>query len=125
MLRIIAGVILLQTLYFKFTGHPESILLFTKLGLEPWGRIGTGVLELITIILLIVPATAFAGALFGSGLMIGAITSHLLALGIESNGDGGELFVLAIVVLLCCLVTLLLQKEQGIRHINRYFKRNA
>ena len=122
-LRIIAAVILLQTLYFKFTGHPESVVLFTKLGVEPWGRIGTGVIELITGIMLLIPATAFIGAALGVGLMAGAIGSHLLVIGIESHGDGGQLFIMAIIVMVCCVVTLLIHKEEGIALWNKYFKK--
>jgi uncharacterized membrane protein YphA (DoxX/SURF4 family) len=113
LLRIAAAIILLQTLYFKFTGHPESVELFTKLGVEPWGRIGTGVIELAAGILLLIPATAFIGALVGAGLMTGAILSHLTVIGIESQGDGGQLFILAWVVLLCCILVLWLHKAQG------------
>ncbi len=97
--RIIAALILLQTLYFKFTGHPESVALFSKLGVEPWGRIATGIFELIAGVLLLLPATAFFGGLLGVGLMFGAIGSHLFVIGIESQGDGGYLFMLAILVL--------------------------
>ena len=61
-LRIIAAVILLQTLYFKFTGQPESVTLFTTLGMEPWGRIGTGIFELIGSILILIPRTTLPGA---------------------------------------------------------------
>jgi putative oxidoreductase len=121
--RIAAAVILLQTLYFKFTGHPESVELFTKLGVEPWGRIGTGVIELITGVLLLVPATAFIGALLGTGLMVGAIASHLLVIGIESKGDGGQLFMLAIVVLVLTLIIQFLHKDQGIMLFNQYLKK--
>ncbi len=123
LLRIAAAVILLQTLYFKFTGHPESVELFTKLGVEPWGRIGTGVLELITGILLLLPPTVFAGAFMGAGLMAGAIFSHLTVIGIESKGDGGQLFILAIVVLVCCLVIMLLHKQQGMAIFNSIFRK--
>lgn len=113
--RILAAGILFQTLYFKFTGHPESVELFTKLGVEPWGRIGTGVMELITGILLLVPATVFYGALLGVGLMAGAILSHLMVLGIQSQGDGGTLFILALVTLVCCLITLYIFRKEGKR----------
>ena len=123
LLRIAAALILLQTLYFKFTAHPESVELFTKLGVEPWGRIGTGVIELITGILLLIPATAFVGAFLGTGLMAGAILSHLTVIGIESKGDGGQLFTLAIVVLVLCLLIQLIHKEQGIALFNKYVKR--
>jgi putative oxidoreductase len=113
-LRIAAAAILLQTLYFKFTGHPESVELFTKLGVEPWGRIGTGVIELITGMLLLVPATAFIGAFLGIGLMSGAILSHLTVIGIESKGDGGQLFMLAIIVLVICIALCFIHLQQGI-----------
>ncbi len=113
-LRILAALILLQTLYFKFTAHPESVVLFTKLGVEPWGRIGTGVIELIAGVLLLIPFTAFLGALLGIGLMAGAIFSHLTIIGIESQGDGGELFILALVVMISCLLLTWIHKEQAI-----------
>ena len=113
-LRIVAAVILLQTLYFKFTGQPESVELFTKLGVEPWGRIGTGVIELITSILLLLPSTVFIGAFLGIGLMSGAILSHLFVLGIESKGDGGQLFMLAIIVLVLCVILSVIYKKQAI-----------
>ena len=122
-LRIVAALILLQTLYFKFTGHPESVELFTKLGVEPWGRIGTGVIELIASILLLIPSTVFVGAFLGVGLMAGAIVSHLTVIGIESKGDGGQLFILAITVMVCCLVILVLHKNQGIALWNKVFKK--
>jgi len=112
-LRIVAAIILLQTLYFKFSGAPESVDLFTKLGVEPWGRIGTGVVELFTGILLLIPSTAFLGAFLGMGVMTGAIGSHLLVLGIESAGDGGTLFILAIVVFVACLIAAILNLDQG------------
>jgi uncharacterized membrane protein YphA (DoxX/SURF4 family) len=111
--RIVAAVILLQTLYFKFTGHPESVELFSKLGVEPWGRIGTGVIELITGILLLIPSTAFLGGFLSMGLMFGAIASHLLVIGIESKGDGGLLFMLAVTVLILSAVIQFLHLQQG------------
>ena len=111
--RIVAALILLQTLYFKFTAHPESVALFTKLGVEPWGRIGTGVIELIAGIMFLIPTTAFIGAVLGIGLMAGAIFSHLTVIGIESAGDDGQLFMLAIVVLVCCIITLSIHIEPG------------
>lgn len=122
-LRIVAALILLQTLYFKFTGHPESVELFTKLGVEPWGRIGTGVIELIASILLLIPATVFVGAFLGLGLMAGAIVSHLTVIGVESKGDGGQLFILAITVMVCCLVILVLHKQQGVNLYNSFSKK--
>ena len=101
LLRIIAAVILLQTLYFKFTAQPESVQLFTKLGKEPWGRIGTGIAELITAILLLIPRTTLLGALMGVGLMAGAIFFHLTKLGINFGGDA-ILFSYAVITFVCC-----------------------
>jgi hypothetical protein len=120
-LRIAGAAILLQTLYFKFTGHPESVILFTKLGVEPWGRIGTGVFELITGLLLLITPTVFFGAMIGVGLMFGAIGSHLFIIGIESAGDGGQLFYLAITGLIICLLLALFYKKQGFEFLKRFF----
>lgn len=123
LLRLTAAIILFQTLYFKFGGHPESVELFTKLGVEPWGRIGTGVIELIASLLLIIPSTVFLGAFLGVGLMAGAILSHLTVIGIESKGDGGQLFMLAIIVLLCCLFLCFMHKAQAIQYLHKLTKK--
>lgn len=120
LLRIIAAIILLQTLYFKFSAHPESVELFTKLGAEPWGRIGTGIIELIASLLLLIPSTALIGALLGIGLMIGALGSHLTVIGIESKGDGGQLFMLAIIVLLACAIISIIHRADGIKLYHTY-----
>lgn len=100
--RIIAAVIMVQTLYFKFTAAEESVELFTQLGAEPWGRIGTGVLELIAAILILVPSTVWIGSLLSVGLMTGAILSHITVIGVLRN-DGGQLFIYALVVFACGL----------------------
>jgi uncharacterized membrane protein YphA (DoxX/SURF4 family) len=121
-LRIAAAIILLQTLYFKFSGQPESVELFTKLGAEPWGRYGSGIVELIASILLIIPRTAFWGAFLGVGVMSGALLSHIMVIGIESNGDGGFLFLLALIVFIACLIIMLIHKKQGLNLLNRLKK---
>ena len=102
--KLIAVVILVQTLFFKFTGAEESVYIFTKLGIEPFGRIGSGIVELIASILILIPRTTLLGALMGAGTMLGAIFSHLFVLGINVKNDGGELFILAIITLLCCTI---------------------
>ena len=96
--RLIVAAVLLQTLYFKFSGAPESVYIFSKLGLEPWGRIGSGVAELIAAVLLLLPATPAVGALLALGVISGALVSHLTRLGVEVQGDHGLLFGLALVV---------------------------
>lgn len=110
-LRLLAAAILLLTLRFKFTAHPESVILFTKLGVEPWGRIFTGMVELVAGILLIIRPTAILGAILAVGLMVGAIASHFLVLGIESAGDGGQLFMMAWVVLLASVAVVVLYRK--------------
>lgn len=109
--QIIAAIILAQTLFFKFTAAPESVALFTKLGVEPFGRIGAGDMELITVILLLIPRKAWLGAIFGIMTMGGAVMAHLTVLGIESNGDGGYLFFLALITLTCCLTVAYIRKS--------------
>jgi len=110
-LRLLAAVIMLQTLYFKFTGHPQSVALFTQLGMEPWGRIGTGVLELIASILILYPRTTGWGAALGLGLMGGALFFHLTKLGIVFDGDA-TLFIYALIAFLCCLVLFFKYRQQ-------------
>ncbi|HLL94655.1 MAG TPA: hypothetical protein VK404_06750 [Spirosoma sp.] len=110
--RLVAAIILLQTLYFKFGAQAESVYIFTKLGVEPWGRIGSGVVELIAAILILIPRTSWIGAGIGLGVMAGAILSHLTVLGIDILGDGGYLFFLGVVVAVSCVVILFLTRQQ-------------
>jgi len=110
--RIAAAVILLQTLFFKFTAAPESVYIFTKVGLEPWGRIGSGVAELIAAILILFPPTTWLGAGLALAVMAGAIFSQLTILGIVVMDDGGLLFGLALAVAVCSVVLLFLQRRR-------------
>src|SRR5262245_43073287 len=109
--RAAAAVILLQTLFFKFTAAPESVYIFTKVGLEPWGRIGSGVAELIAAILILIPATTWFGAGLALAVMTGAIFSHLTVLGIVVMNDSGLLFGLCLAVAACSIVLLFLQRR--------------
>jgi len=109
--RVVAAVILLQTLFFKFTAAPESVYIFTKVGLEPWGRIGSGIAELIAAILLFWPGLTWLGAGLALGVIGGAIMSHLTVLGIEVQGDHGLLFGLAVVVAVCSAILLFLYRR--------------
>jgi uncharacterized membrane protein YphA (DoxX/SURF4 family) len=110
--RAAAAGILLQTLYFKFTGADESVYIFTKMGMEPWGRYASGVAELIASIMLLIPRTAPVGAWLAAGVMAGAIGSHLTKLGIVVKDDGGLLFALAVMVLTCALTTAYIHRRQ-------------
>ncbi|HTJ77480.1 MAG TPA: DoxX family membrane protein [Rariglobus sp.] len=109
--RLIVAAILLQTLFFKFSGAAESVYIFTKVGQEPWGRYGSGVVELIASVLLFVPRLTPVGALLSLGTISGAIFFHLTKLGIVVQDDGGTLFALAIVVWLGSVLVLWLHRR--------------
>ncbi len=109
-LRIIAAVILLQTLYFKFTANPQSVKLFTIIGMEPWGRIGTGIIELIASVLILIPRTTGIGAFTGLGIMTGAIFFHLTKIGIVFDGDA-LLFIYAVIVFTCCATLVFIYRK--------------
>ncbi|MFP4845788.1 DoxX family membrane protein [Winogradskyella sp. PE311] len=110
-LRVIVAIILIQTLRFKFTAHPDSVYIFETVGLEPFGRIGIGVLELIAGILLLIPKTIWAGAALTLGLIGGAIMMHLTQLGIEVKEDGGVLFYTAILTFVLSGIILYSQRK--------------
>ena len=113
-LRLIVAVILVQTLFFKFTAAKESVYIFSTLGMEPWGRVGSGVFELVASILLLIPGTITVGAAMAMAATGSAILFHLFRLGIALTavGDHGELFALAIVVTLCSAGILLLHRQE-------------
>ena len=110
--RLIAVIILSQTLFFKFSGAAESIYIFTTVGMEPWGRIGIGILEFVAAAILLFNKTAWFGAVLAPGLMLGAIGMHLTKLGISVQGDGGYLFFLAVLVAVCSAFVLLRNKAK-------------
>ena len=122
LLRILAALILLQTLFFKFSAAPESVYIFSTLHMEPYGRIGIGILELIAGVLLLIPATTIYGAVLGIGLMSGAIFFHLTSLGISVLGDGGQLFIYALLVFISCFALLVMQRNKLISVGNSLLK---
>ena len=111
-LRLLAAVILLQTLFFKFSASEESVYIFSTIGMEPWGRIGTGIMELIAAILILIPRTTAFGALLAIGLMSGALFFHLTKLGIEIKGDGGLLFIYSLLVFISSAILLFVYQSQ-------------
>lgn len=128
LLQLLVAGILLQTLFFKFTAAEESVYIFSTVGqflgvggVEPWGRIGSGVVELVAAILLLVAATASLGAILTMGVMAGAIVSHLFIFGIEVKGDGGLLFGLALAAFAGSLIVLVLRRTQ-IPVVGRHFE---
>ena len=113
-LRLIVAVILLQTLFFKFSAAKESVYIFSTLGMEPWGRIGSGIFELVASILLFIPSTVTPGAAMALAATGSAILFHLTRLGIALTavGDHGELFALALVVSVCSMAVLLMHRQE-------------
>jgi hypothetical protein len=112
MLQVVVAVILLQTLFFKFTAAAESVYIFSTLGAEPWGRIGSGVVELIAAILLLVPSTITVGAGLALAVIVGAIASHLTILGIDVQGDGGLLFCRALTGVVASAAILVIRRGE-------------
>lgn len=120
--RLITAGILLQTLYFKFTAQPESVYIFTTLGMEPHGRIGSGIMELIAGILILIPPYTWIGAMMAMMVMLGAIFSHFTTLGIEVMDDGGQLFIYALIVFFgSCF--LLFHQRRDIPYLNKYLNK--
>ena len=122
-LRIIVAVILLQTLYFKFTAHPDSVHIFSALGVEPWGRIGLGIVELITALLIVLPKSKIIGMATSLVIILGAVFSHILILGINVSNDGGTLFSLAIIVLIATTIFLIMHKNELVLLTSKFKKK--
>ena len=118
LLRLTAAVILAQTLYFKFMASEESVYIFSALGIEPYGRIGTIIAELIAVILILIPRTTLFGAIMGCGILVGAIFAHLFVLGIEVKNDGGTLFILALIAFLCCIALVFKDRTKVMNLLN-------
>lgn len=119
LLQILVAAILAQTLFFKFTAAAESVYIFQSLGAEPWGRLASGIAELIAVILLLIPTLAVYGAGLTIGILSGAIGAHLFVLGIEVQGDGGLLFGLAVLATLASAGILFLRRHES--PLDRFF----
>lgn len=119
-ISIIIAIILLQTLFYKFSAAPESVYIFETVGLEPFGRIGIGVLELIASILILYRKTTVYGALLSFGIISGAIFLHLTKLGIEVHNDNGLLFYLAVIVFVLSSIILVIHKNKLSAIIKKY-----
>ncbi len=122
LVKLTAAGILIQTLFFKFSGAAESVFIFQTLGVEPFGRIGSGVIELIAAVLILLPKKAWLGALMASMTMVGAVVSHLFVLGIEVQNDGGTLFILALITLLCSVIVLFVERHKWLSLLATTFR---
>ena len=123
LLKVVITLIVGQTLFFKFSGAAESVYIFTTLGVEPWGRIMLGSLELLSIILLWIPKTTVYALILLLGMMSGAVASHLFVLGMEIMGDGGELFILGIVTWVAAVILLLTRLEEVKTLVMKFFSK--
>lgn len=120
-LRILAALIMLQTLYFKFSASPESVYIFSRVGMEPWGRIATGILELIASILILYPRTTYVGAIPALFIVAGAIWFHFTKLGISVMNDKGQLFIYALLVLISSLLLLIISRQNLFQLFKKIF----
>ncbi|MFH6982947.1 DoxX family protein [Marinoscillum sp. 108] len=111
LLSILAAFLLLQTLFYKFSGSDESVYIFTQVGMEPWGRYASGVVELLAGVLLLSQKYRAYGAVLGLGVISGALFFHLTSLGIEVLGDDGRLFYYALTVFISCILLLIMRKK--------------
>lgn len=114
-LKIVIAIILFNASYLKLSSAPGAVYIFSTIGAEPWGRIATGIMELIAALLILLPATTVFGAILAIGLMAGAIFFHLTKLGISVQNDGGQLFMYAISVAVLSLVLLYMHRKELLR----------
>jgi putative oxidoreductase len=110
--RIIAASIMIETLFFKFTGAPESVYIFSKMNMEAWWRYGQGIWELLASLLLLAPRLGWAGGILTLGAIGAAIVSHLTVLGIEIQGDRGLLFGMALVTFVCGFIVTFIHRHE-------------
>ena len=143
--------VFIQSLFFKFTGSPETVYIF-QVKLDPWAAsLGfpgvfapggifsakvVGTMELIASSLLIAGAfvasqrlVQVAGAALGLGVISGAIFFHLFTpLGVavvntDGSSDGGELFMLACGVWLACAALLWIRRGTWLPLVQRVLGR--
>lgn len=110
--RLIASGILGFSAFLKLTAAPATVFIFQKLGMEPSGRFGVAVLEIIALVLILIPKTAWRGAILGCMMMFGAICMHLAMAQVTILGDHGLMFASAIVVFACCISVLVFHKAE-------------
>ena len=116
-MSVLAAIVLIHTLYFKSTKAPENVYIFSQLGMEPYGRFGTGIIELIIAGLLLYSVTSLLGAILAIAIISGTLFSHLFVLGIAVQNDGGLLFGLALIVFVSSSVSVFIQPEKLIKMI--------
>lgn len=119
LLRTALAILYLMMAVPKFAGNEITVLIFTTLGVEPWGRLATGSIEILIALLVLVPATKIYGIYSSLIMILGAIMSHVVILGFvieNSDGsisDGGEIFATALVILLLTLANLYFYRKSN------------
>jgi len=133
-LVIYIGFVFIQSLFFKFAGSQETVLIFNTIAdwmagigflagiAEPFRAYGgttVGLTELVATILLLVPRTRLWGALLSLGVISGAIFFHLgtplgvdRVIDVDGNTDGGVLFFMACGVWVASAITIYLNRDQ-------------
>ena len=122
-LQLAVVFILGQTLFFKFTGAPETVALFEVLGAEPFGRYAAGLMELAAVVLMLIPRTAWLGSAISFAAITGAIGAHFTRLGISIDPAalgkpaleplaGPSLFGMAVFVFAASSAVLVIRRRQ-------------
>ena len=113
-IRILIVLNFLPAIFFKFAGVPLSVALFTAMsnavhGLvsQPVFRLGSGTVETVLVLLLVIPRTARLGAALIAVWMIGPILSHIFVLGY------GLFFVSALATFALACLYVFLTRTQG------------
>lgn len=109
--RLIASGIFGYSAFLKLSSAPQAVHIFQRIGMEPAGRYCIAALEIIVIVLLLIPKTAWRGATLGLVLMLGAITIHIITNEFDVKGDGGLMFASAIIVFFSCISILVYQAD--------------
>ncbi len=107
----IAAMLLLMAAAMKFLGDPGSVEVFMRLGMDPAGRYLIAAIELMAAMLLLSPFAAL-GSVIATGVMCGAIIAHVTQLGLVVNDDGGRLFGMLVVVLVCVGYVLISRRKE-------------
>jgi hypothetical protein len=153
LLTLFVAFVFIQSLFFKFTGSPETVYIF-EAKLDPWaaslGFSGVfapggifsakvvGTFELVASLLLLAGAAMarqravqVVGAAMGLGVISGAIFFHLFTpLGVavintDGSSDGGELFMLACGVWISCALLLWMRRDVWLVWLSRLTGRGA
>lgn len=109
---LIAAGIMMETLFFKFSGAAESRYIFSKMGTDPYMRWTQGVWELLAALGLLIPGWHWLGGILTLGDMGAAIISHMTWLGYAALGDHELLLGMALTTFTCGFTIVVLHRHQ-------------